>query len=243
MAPGVLSRGELVGLKGIDRVRSEIIEWDVRNWTYALSYWEREVTEPFDGRRALEVGARNGGLSLYLALKGCEVLCSDCDAPTNEARRKMLRHGVASRVSYEKIDVHAIPYADDTFDIVAFKSILGDIRVHQRGNGQKGAMDEMYRVLKPGGLLLFAENLAGSWLHRLFRRHCVEWRFRWQYVPLENVPELTSAFRTVRYATYGFVSCFGRSEWQRSRLALADRLLDPILRQRGKYILFGYARK
>jgi ubiquinone/menaquinone biosynthesis C-methylase UbiE len=226
-----------------DPLHAEIVEWDVKNWARALKHWERALPEPLTGQRALEIGARNGGLSLYLALRGCEVVCSDRDEPRNEARHKMERHGVGSRVRYEKIDVHAIPYADATFDIVAFKSVLGHVTLHQKDNGQKRAMDEMYRVLKPGGLLLFAENLAGSRIHRFLRHHCVGWGSSWRYVPLKAVPELTSAFRDVRYRTYGFVACFGRSERQRRCLALVDVLLDPLLRAQAKYILFGYARK
>jgi SAM-dependent methyltransferase len=221
-----------------DALASEILEWDVRNWMQALNYWEREVTDSLDGRRALEVGARSGGLSLYLALKGCEVVCSDCQEPTDEARRKMARHGVADRVTFRTIDVHAIPYGDETFDLVAFRSLLGHVSVHR-----ESAVDEMYRVLKPGGLLLFAENLAGSRLHRLFRRHGVAWGVTWRYLRLEQVRELMSPFRAIGYATYGLVGCFGRTERQRRWLGHVDRLLDPILRERAKYIVFGYARK
>jgi len=37
-------------------------------------------------------------------------------------------------------------------------------------------------VLKPGGWLLFAENLKGSMLHRLLRKTFVRWANYWRYL-------------------------------------------------------------
>ena len=56
----------------------DIVEWDIRNWWRAIEYWEE--THQFDdvkGKGVLDIGGRGGGLSLYWALKGAAVICSD----------------------------------------------------------------------------------------------------------------------------------------------------------------------
>ena len=221
----------------------DIIEWDVANWRKALNYWDQEIPEPLEGRRALEIGARNGGLSLYLALRGCEVVCSDLKEPTQKARELMARYGVSDRVTYESIDILNIPYPDNTFDCVAFKSVLGNVGAYDAKERQKRAIDEIYRVLKSNGLLFFAENLRGAAVHMFFRRKFVKWGGAFRYLTIEEMKEFTSQFSAFHYRTYGFLGCFGRSEIQRRALSLLDWAIDPFLKAQSKYIIYGYARK
>ena len=221
----------------------DIIEWDVVNWRKALNYWDQEITEPLAGRRALEVGGRNGGLSLYLALRGCEVVCSDFREPTQRAREIMERYGVSDRVVYESVNVTNIPYPDNAFDIVAFKSVLGNVGIHGGKARQKQAMDEIYRVLKPNGTLLFAENLKASAVLTFFREKFVKWGGAWRYMTVQEMKELTSQFSDFHYRTYGYFACFGRSEMHRRLLSLLDWAMNPFLKAQSKYIIYGYARK
>ena len=48
------------------------IGWDVRNWSRALAFWQRHLDDSHP-RRALALGERGGGLSLWLASQGIEV--------------------------------------------------------------------------------------------------------------------------------------------------------------------------
>ncbi|MBK8926616.1 MAG: hypothetical protein IPM74_12100 [Crocinitomicaceae bacterium] len=51
---------------------NDIIRWDVKNWKNALPFWEAHFSiKP--GMHVLVLGDREGGLSLYFALKGCVV--------------------------------------------------------------------------------------------------------------------------------------------------------------------------
>jgi len=54
----------------------DILEWDIQSWKQAVLFWDR-FTADIAGARVLDIGARNGGLSLYFALKGAHVICSD----------------------------------------------------------------------------------------------------------------------------------------------------------------------
>jgi hypothetical protein len=46
----------------------DIIQWDVLSWKKAIDYWEKNINWD-EVTNVLEIGARDGGLSLWLALK------------------------------------------------------------------------------------------------------------------------------------------------------------------------------
>lgn len=101
----------------------------------------------------------------------------------------------------------------------------------------------MYRVLKRGGKLLFAENLTGSGLHMLLRRKFMPWGKEWRYVSLEEVKEFMRPFKGLRYRTCGYLSAFGKSEAQKCFLRWPDQILSAIIPDANKYIVIGCAEK
>jgi 2-polyprenyl-3-methyl-5-hydroxy-6-metoxy-1,4-benzoquinol methylase len=114
---------------------TDVCGWDVGTWSRAVRFWESRA--PIRGR-ALELGARRGGLSLWLAAHGCDVLCSDLWGSQCRARPLHDRYGVV--VAYEDIDATAIPYTA-SFDLVVFKSMLGALRSPEQ---QARAIAEMH---------------------------------------------------------------------------------------------------
>jgi SAM-dependent methyltransferase len=222
---------------------SDIIRWDVATWRYGLSFWEQRVGV-FRDKLGLEIGGHDGGLSLFLALNGCRVVCSDVCGPTVLARQLHCKYGVSSLVSYERVDARQIPFPDEYFDLVVLKSVLGAL-----GNGddalanQRQAVSEVRRVLKTGGQFLFAENMRGSPLHVLLRHTLVPWGRGWHYFSKEQIAGLLSDFTQVDLAFRGFAATFGRREWQRSALHIVDRLLVPLLPSSVRYVVFGVGLK
>lgn len=229
-------------LRAIDeRLLSEIIRWDVGNWSQALRLWERRV-DWSNVHTCLELGGREGGLSLWLALKDKAVVCSDIVDVQKFSQEIHRKYRVEHAIQYQYINATNIPY-ENHFDVIAFKSMLGDIGGHSRA-AQQTALDQIYKALKPGGKLLFAENLAASSLHSLARRKFIRWGRNWRYVTVNDVREFLGKFAGVELHTTGVMATFGRTERQRRMLAKLDRvLLNHITPSAWQYIVYGIAEK
>ncbi|MDR6782408.1 SAM-dependent methyltransferase [Pedobacter africanus] len=220
-------------------LRKDIIGWDTENWSRALPFWESFGKVNTTSKECLEIGAYGGGLSLWLALNKNKVVCSNLnkpDANTQQVHRKYKCH---SNIQYEAIDATAIPYTDQ-FDYIVFKSILGGINDGDPDIKVK-VINEMYKSLKPGGKLLFAENLDASIFHKILRR----WfgTKNWNYLKLSDVGTVFSSFAKLDYTTIGFFGCMGRNEYQRIMLGKLDRLFDAIIPSASRYIIIGVATK
>jgi SAM-dependent methyltransferase len=223
------------------RLLADVVQWDVRSWSRAIHFWDRAV----DWSRVetcLELGGRQGGLSLWLASKGKRVVCSDLKDVRSTALEHHRQYQFDALVDYQDIDATAIPY-EDHFDVIAFKSVLGGI-----GRGgkqlQQRVLDEIHKALKPGGKLLFAENLAASRLHRYVRERFVDWGRAWRYVTLDEMREFLRDYARREMHATGVLATFGRNERQRRLLAAIDQgLLNYVTPSGWKYIVYGIAEK
>ena len=206
--------------RGLLASERDICDWDVSTWAPAITFWQERIE--LQGRRCLELGARLGGLSLWLALNKANVLCSDL---WGSDRAAPLHQRYNVEVAYEDIDATQIPYAA-AFDIVVFKSMLGALQTFDR---QRLAIEQIYKALKPGGALLFAENLAGSPMHGLLRRYLRQWATTWRYVSLHEMGDLLRPFSSVEFRTAGVV---GRS---------VDRVIRHLCPPAWRYVIYGVA--
>jgi SAM-dependent methyltransferase len=220
----------------------DIIQWDVRSWSKALRYWEAHV----DWKKVstgLELGGREGGLSLWMALKGVEVICSDLENVKQSAQKLHLQYNVSDRIRYQDIDATQIPY-ENHFDVIVFKSILGGIGRDDNFAIQKKVIEEIYKALKPGGKLLFAENLIASPIHRRLRKRFTNWGESWRYLSIEEMNVLLSRFSSYEMKMTGISATFGRTEAQRNFLSRIDEIvLNRISPDKWKYICYGVAVK
>jgi SAM-dependent methyltransferase len=225
-------------------LREDIVGWDVANWSRALDYWESTPDLDLAGCHALELGCGgNGGLSLWLATRGCKVTCSGYQGVEEAARTAHRAYGVEHLIRYDTIDACAIPFRE-TFDLVCYKSVLG--RIVQDGPLQVGrdVVAQIMQALKPGGRLLFAENLASTRLHHALRQRWGTGKNRWRYFTVDELVELHSGFTSFEYTTFGFTGCLGRTERQRRLLGRLDRcVLDGLVPDRWRYIMAGIATK
>src|SRR5579863_8436327 len=87
------------------------------------SPWYRLVLEylvPVGGKRVLEVACGRGGFANLLSSKGAAVFGADSSgAALRIAQQRSLRSGNGTqRIALAQADAQALPYADESFDIV-----------------------------------------------------------------------------------------------------------------------------
>jgi SAM-dependent methyltransferase len=226
----------------IEKLKKEILQWDVETWFKALQYWEKKMSL-FNVENALEIGGRDGGVSLWLATRGISVICSDIIDCSDSAFNLHSKFDYSGSITYSIIDARTL-YQENYFDLIIFKSVIGGVGYNNDFEAQKIAFENIHRALKPGGILLFAENLRASILHRFFRSLFISWGNKWRYIDTNEINLFLSVFnyREINYT--GFLAAFGRNENQRRIFAKVDNsVFNRLLPHRWKYVCFGIAVK
>jgi SAM-dependent methyltransferase len=99
------------------------------------------------------------------------------------AARNAEAEGVADRVELKTADMRALPFADASFDLV-----VSSVAIHNIDDdaGRDQAIDEAWRVLRPGGQMLIADiSKGGQYRRRLeamgirAERRSLGWRMWW----------------------------------------------------------------
>lgn len=227
-------------MKNNDIELNDIFEWDVVNWSKSINYFDSYLSTT--NNICIELGANKGGLSLWLASKGNNVICSDLYSPALNASKIHNKYECSNKISYEAIDATNIPYKDYYFDIVVFKSILGGISLNN-DELLKKTIEEIYKVLKPGGKLFFSENLKATYFHMFSRNYFLKRKVAWNYLDIKKIDSLFSSFKQINYFTTGFLGTFGRTENQRKILGKIDRMIEPLIPKSWRYIVIGVAEK
>ena len=164
---GIITRSTLIG-KLVDSVVWGLNRELAAKWVNdALS----PVPEGFGGK-LLEVPVGTGVLTmpLYRSLSDASVTCLDYSADMMENARKRAEEMKLNNVSFVQGDVGALPFADESFDLVL--SLNG----FHAFPDKDAAFHETYRVLRPGGIFCGCFYIAGE-----FPR--TDWFVRRVYVP------------------------------------------------------------
>ena len=226
--------------KGITK---DIVEWDLRNWSRAIDFWDENniLNNDVHGKKVLDIGGRNGGLSLYWALKGAEVECTDInEAGFERARTLHRKYGVDSQINYHVLDALAL-HDDNKYDIITFKSVLGGIGRDNNYGNQCLAMQNIHKALKPGGWVVFVENLTGTFVHMWLRRK-VRHRNSWRYITLDEVFQLTKQYKFINYRTFGLLGGV-MPGFMGNITSVVDSRCDMVLPDKWKYIVSVVAQK
>jgi len=107
--------------------------------------------------KVLEIGSGSGRYALQVAsTTGCRVLGVDINEPgIQNANTLAALQNLAERAQFEKCDAsQPLQFGDATFDAIFSNDVLCHIP------GRNELLNELHRVLKPGGRLLFSDALV-----------------------------------------------------------------------------------
>jgi ubiquinone/menaquinone biosynthesis C-methylase UbiE len=107
------------------------------------------------GLRCLDIGADNGVISYLLRARGGIWKSADLDEGAVRSIRELVKQEVV------RIDGRQTPYQDDEFDRVVIVDFLEHIQT------DKEFIDELFRIIKPGGeLIINVPHLKASLLRK-----------------------------------------------------------------------------
>jgi SAM-dependent methyltransferase len=104
------------------------------------------------GMRVLDAGCGYGRNIVYLMREGCEVFALDLDANAVDHVRQLSASLSPSlpRENFQVAPIESMPFADGFADVVICSSVLHFARDEDQF---RGMIAELWRVLKPGGML------------------------------------------------------------------------------------------
>ncbi|MCR5249752.1 MAG: class I SAM-dependent methyltransferase [Lachnospiraceae bacterium] len=214
----------------------DITEWDSVNWGKAISFIN-DLDLPIEGKKVLELGSNNGGMSLFFAKRGAKCTCTDLKIPGEGAEAKHKKWHVDGNISYAALDATDYPEEyRDSFDIITFKSVLGGIGSDKNIAREKQMVREIGKALKAGGYVVFIENLRSTKLHGILRRKFRKHGNSWHYQTDRSLSRLFKDYELVDKQFFGFLGLFGPKEVFRRILGTIDCVFDRILPKDYKYI-------
>ncbi|MBI3520642.1 MAG: methyltransferase domain-containing protein [Bacteroidetes bacterium] len=219
----------------------DIINWDVDTWSEILPYWENQL-KYFDKNNAIciEIGAREGGISLWMALNGFQITCSDNYYDSGEAKKLHIKYHVEKKVFYKKVDL--LDWEEKgKYDVIIMKSVLGALQTEER---IKTAIENIYNNLNEDGILLFAENAGASFLHKKFRTKFTDWGKIWYYFDETSLKKMFKSFQIIDFRFNGVSAVFANRLGLSKPFSKIDKyILNKILPNKMKYMVYGYAKK
>lgn len=152
---------------------------------------------PVSGKRLLDVGAGLGESSVYFALKGAHVTCTDLSPGMVESAVQLGRlHGVSITGIVSSGEELSVPKGE--FDIVYVANTIHHI------TDKEALFRQLYRALKPGGVFVSIDPL---------RYNPVIWAYRTMATKVRTEDEAPLGFGTVKLASKYFTGVQHREFW------------------------------
>lgn len=208
---------------------------EIWNWEGPAGHlrWMRRVkmliSDVAQGMRVLELGCGTAYFTRELAATGAIITAIDISPELLRAARDNCD---ARNVTFEIQNAYALSYSDNIFDLVVGSSVLHHLEIDR-------ALREIFRVLKPGGMICFTEpNMLNPQIAIQKNVPAIKRRlgdspdetafFRW---PLFRLLE-KAGFRNMQIQPFDFLHPKTPAAWIPSVESLGRRLERlPLLRE------------
>jgi demethylmenaquinone methyltransferase/2-methoxy-6-polyprenyl-1,4-benzoquinol methylase len=134
--------------------------------------YDRLIVHIEENDRVLDVGCGTGALALRAANRGADVKGIDVNAEMIAVAKAKVGNGqISGRIELEEKGVAELDHEpSETYDVVMSGLCLSELSEDEL----RFLLQQAFRVLKPGGLLLIADevppaNMWLRWAHRLLR--------------------------------------------------------------------------
>lgn len=116
------------------------------------------MIRPTPGRQVLDIGSGYGGAARHLAVTyGCRVTCLNLSEVENERNRTAnAEQGLRDLIEVVDGSFEDLPFGDSEFDVVWSQ----DAMLHS--GDRRRVLDEIVRVLRPGGQVVFTDPMAAD---------------------------------------------------------------------------------
>jgi SAM-dependent methyltransferase len=168
-------------------------------WTELRLEAVRSLVEPEDGDRILDLGCAAGAISHYLSTLGCHTLGVDSEPRAVDRARDLFPD-----LRFDVADVSDLPFEASSFD----KAVAADLVEHLDDSTFRTMLDEVRRVLAPGGTLSIYTPNPKHLIERL-KAHEILLAQNPTHIGLRDAATLEAALRDAGYDV-------DRSEWRPS---------------------------
>lgn len=130
--------------------------YKIADWIDKPSLFAQDAIKYFPkSGNLLDLGSGQGQDSRYFAEHGYDVTSTDLEEAALELNRSKLPENLKSKISVQQLDLaKKFPFASNSFDVV-----YAHLSLHYFSDQQtKDTFAEIWRVLKPGGVLAFFTN-------------------------------------------------------------------------------------
>jgi len=186
--------------------------------SYGFELYRRRVSDAAKGHRVLEYGCGTGSLAFDLAKEASHVIGIDIsDVAIRHAHRDASRRGLTN-VEFRVDNAEAMQLPAKHVDVVAGSGIVHHLDIPK-------AMEEVRRVLAPGGVAIFAEPLDHNPFVKWYRQRTPELRTPDEH-PL-TVSDLRAVARNFASST---ITYFGLIAPALGLLSRESRATNPLTR-------------
>jgi len=140
----------------------------------STKFWEDWVLQRCKGKKVLDYCCGNGGVSIFLAKHGADVIGIDIsEVSIDTCRQSAIRERVDGNTVFYVMDAEKMKFDNASFDIIVCMGVLHHLDVRL-------AFPELARVLKPDGEIFCGEPLAYNPLIQWYRKRTPHLRTQWE---------------------------------------------------------------